>query len=156
MGTWADVAALAADTEMVADLIVNHVSRHSPRFQDYDAHGHQSPYAGMFLTWARVFPQGVRESDLLALYTIRPSLPFTIHDATHGARLYWTTFTSDQDTDIDVMHPEGRRYLARGAGSLPATLGIRMIRLDAVGFAVKKAGTSCFSDPRDAGGSSTS
>ena len=32
VGTWADVAALAADTEVMADLIVNHVSRHSPRF----------------------------------------------------------------------------------------------------------------------------
>ena len=32
VGTWANVAALAADTEVMADLIVNHVSRHSPRF----------------------------------------------------------------------------------------------------------------------------
>ena len=146
VGTWADVAALAADTEMMADLIVNHVSRHSPRFQDYDARGHESPYAGMFLTCSRVFPQGARESDLLALYTIRPSLPFTIHDATHGARLLlWTTFTSDQ-IDIDVMHPEGRRYLAEVLTRFHDA-GISIIRLDAVGFAIKKAGTSCFMIP---------
>src|ERR1051325_7600409 len=67
VGTWADVAALAGDTEMMADLIVNHVSRHSPRFQDYDERGEESPYAGMFLTCSRVFPQGARESDLLTL-----------------------------------------------------------------------------------------
>src|SRR3954468_4204435 len=84
VGTWADVAALAAGTEVTADLIVNHVSRHSPRFQDYDARGDRSPYAGMFLTFATVFPEGARESDLLALHAIRPSLPFSIHDAADG------------------------------------------------------------------------
>ena len=146
VGTWADVAALAADTEVMADLIVNHVSRHSPRFQDYDARGHDSPYAGMFLTCSRVFRQSASESDLLALHTIRPSLPFTIHDAAHGARLLlWTTFTSDQ-IDIDVRHPEGRRYLAEVLTRFHDA-GITIIRLDAVGFAIKKAGTSCFMIP---------
>src|SRR3954465_5941494 len=52
VGTWADVTALAADVEVMADLIVNHVSRHSPRFQDFDARGTDSPYAGMFLTYS--------------------------------------------------------------------------------------------------------
>src|SRR5689334_19949154 len=66
LGTWADVAALAARFGVTADLIVNHVSRASPRFQDYDRAGATSPYAGMFLTYARVFPHGARESDLLA------------------------------------------------------------------------------------------
>src|SRR5918994_1182970 len=60
VGTWAEVAALAADIDVTADLIVNHVSRHSPRFQDWDARGDDSPFAGMFLTYARVFPQGAR------------------------------------------------------------------------------------------------
>lgn len=146
VGTWSDVAALAADHEVMADLIVNHVSRHSPRFQDFDRHGHDSPYAGMFLTYSRVFPQGARESDLLALHTIRPELPFTVHDAAHGARLLlWTTFTRDQ-IDIDVTHPEGRRYLADVLARFHDA-GIAIIRVDAVGFVIKKAGTSCFMIP---------
>jgi sucrose phosphorylase len=146
VGTWADVAALAAQTEVMADLIVNHVSRRSPRFADYDARGDDSPYAGMFLTYGRVFAPGARESDLLALYTIRPGLPFTVHHAAHGARLLlWTTFTSEQ-IDIDVTHPQGRRYLAEVLARFHEA-GIRSIRLDAVGFAVKKAGTSCFMIP---------
>jgi sucrose phosphorylase len=146
VGTWADVAALAADTDVMADLIVNHVSRHSPRFQDYDAHGDDSPHAGMFLTYSRVFPQGAREPDLLALRTIRPELPLTVHDAAHGMRrLLWTTFTRDQ-IDIDVTHPEGRRYLAEVLTRF-RDAGITIIRLDAVGFAIKKAGTSCFMIP---------
>jgi sucrose phosphorylase len=146
LGTWDDVAALAARTEVMADVIVNHVSRQSPQFLDWDQRGAESPHAGMFLTWARVFPDGARESDLLALHTLRPSLPFTTHRTARGDRtLLWTTFTSDQ-IDIDVEHPTGRRYLADVLRRLHAA-GIAAIRLDAIGHAVKKAGTSCFMIP---------
>jgi sucrose phosphorylase len=100
----------------------------------------------MFLTYGRVFPRGARESDLVALHTIRPGLPFTVHDAAHGARLLlWTTFTSDQ-IDIDVTHAQGRQYLTEVLTRF-RDAGITVIRLDAVGFAIKKAGTSCFMIP---------
>jgi sucrose phosphorylase len=146
LGTWEDVAALAAGTDVMADVIVNHVSRHSPQFRDYDAQGDASPYAGLFLTYRRVFPHGAQESELAALHTPRPSLPFTKHESPTGEQLLlWTTFTSDQ-IDIDVQHPEGRRYLANVLTRLHKS-GIRAIRLDAVGYAIKKAGTSCFMIP---------
>jgi sucrose phosphorylase len=146
LGTWDDVAALAARTDVMADVIVNHVSRHSPQFLDYDARGEASPYAGLFLTYHRVFPDGAREPELAALQTPRPLLPFTRHTTTRGEQaLLWTTFTSDQ-IDIDVQHPEGRRYLAEVLSRLHAA-GIRAIRLDAIGYAIKKAGTSCFMIP---------
>ena len=146
LGTWDDVAALAAKTAVMADVIVNHVSRHSPQFIDYDQRGADSPFAGMFLTYRRVFPHGARESDLVELNTIRPSLPFTAHETARGETiLLWTTFTSDQ-IDIDVSHAEGQRYLSGILDRLHGA-GIRAIRLDAVGFAAKKAGTSCFMIP---------
>jgi sucrose phosphorylase len=146
LGTWDDVRALTARTPVMTDLIVNHVSRHSPQFQDYDRRGDDSPYAGMFLTFARAFPDGASESDLRQLYTIRPTLPFTKHDTSAGAAIVlWTTFTSDQ-IDLDVEHPEARRYLSAVLDRFRAA-GITMIRLDAVGHAVKRAGTSCFMIP---------
>jgi sucrose phosphorylase len=146
LGTWHDVAALAATTEVMGDVIVNHVSRRSRQFQDFDQHGVASQYAGLFLTYDRVFAAGARESDLLALHTPRPHPPFTKYRTAHGDDvLLWTTFTSEQ-IDIDVHHPEGHRYLASVLDRFHAA-GIRAIRLDAVGFAVKKAGTSCFMIP---------
>jgi sucrose phosphorylase len=146
LGTWDDVAALAARTEVVADVIVNHISRRSPQFQDYAMRGEDSPYPGLFLTYSQVFPDGAQESDLAALHTPRPSLPFTRHRTARGHDvLLWTTFTSDQ-IDIDVQHPEGRHYLADVLARFHDA-GIRAIRLDAVGYAVKKAGTSCFMIP---------
>src|SRR5512144_3037531 len=62
-GTWDDVAALAARRDVMADVIVNHVSRRSRQFADYDEHGTASPCAGMFLTYSHVFPHGASESD---------------------------------------------------------------------------------------------
>ena len=45
-----------------------------------------------------------------------------------------------------MSHPEAQRYLASILQRLHGA-GIRAIRLDAVGFAIKKAGTSCFMIP---------
>ncbi len=146
LGTWDDVAALAVRTDLMADVIVNHVSRRSPQFEDFDRHGGGSSYAGMFLTFSRVFPQGASQADLLALHTPGSTLPFTRHQAAHGEQLLlWTTFTSDQ-IDIDISHPQGRKYLTDVLARFRAA-GIKAIRLDAVGYAVKKAGTSCFMIP---------
>jgi sucrose phosphorylase len=145
LGTWDDVRALARRTDVMADVIVNHVSRLSPQFQDYLQRGDRSPFAGLFLTYARVFPEGARASDLTALYTLRPGLPFTKYDTAAGPVVLWTTFTSEQ-IDIDVDHPQGQQYLSDVLGRLHAA-GIKAIRLDAIGHAVKKAGTSSFMIP---------
>ena len=146
LGTWDDVASLAERVDVMADVIVNHMSRHSPQFADWDRGGDDSPYAGMFLTYSRVFPQGACESDLLALCTPRPTLPFTTHTNARGEHLLlWTTFTSDQ-IDIDIRDPEARRYLTGILTRLQAAK-VRAIRLDAIGYAIKQPGTSCFMIP---------
>jgi sucrose phosphorylase len=146
LGAWDDVRALGEHVEIMADLIVNHISSHSPQFLDYDQRGDASPYAGMFLTYTSVFGNGARETDLLQLYRPRPGLPFTNYHLRHGEqRLLWTTFTGEQ-IDIDVHHTEGKRYLETILNRFHAS-GIRAIRLDAVGYAIKKAGTSGFMIP---------
>jgi sucrose phosphorylase len=100
----------------------------------------------MFLTFDRVFPDGATEADLLRIYRPRPGLPFAYTTlATGEKRLLWTTFTPQQ-IDIDVSHPRGKAYLDAILERFHAA-GIRSIRLDAVGYAIKKAGTSCFMIP---------
>src|SRR5574339_666482 len=47
LGTWDDVRALARQTDVMADVIVNHVSSRSPQFEDYLRCGADSRYAGM-------------------------------------------------------------------------------------------------------------
>jgi sucrose phosphorylase len=146
LGSWNDVQAIAATTDVMADLIVNHISSGSPQFQDYLARGRSSEFDGMFLTLDRVFPRGASEADLTAIYRPRPSLPFTPMMLADGSkRVFWTTFTPEQ-IDIDVSHPRGREYLDRVLGSLAAG-GVTLVRLDAIGYAIKRAGTSCFMLP---------
>jgi len=146
LGTWDDVLALSENLEMMSDLIVNHVSSQSPQFQDFIQHGEESRYAGMFLTYNRVFPEGANESDLLQIYRPRPGLPFTKFNLANGVqRLLWTTFTGEQ-IDIDVRSTEGAGYLRKILTQFQSA-GIDIIRLDAAGYAIKKAGTSCFMIP---------
>src|SRR5690606_26607577 len=146
LGSWDDVRALADEVDVMADVIVNHISSRSPQFLDFSTKGAESRYAGMFLTLDGVFPRGACERDLLAIYRPRPGLPFTAVTLADGSRrLLWTTFTSEQ-IDIDVTHPRGSEYLD-GILTTLAENGVRMVRLDAVGYAIKKPGTSCFMIP---------
>ncbi len=146
LGDWADIRRLTQLLDVMGDVIVNHMSSASPQFLDYAAHGAASPCAGLFLSLDAVFPHGATEADLLAIYRPRPGLPFTVATLANGQRkVLWTTFTPSQ-LDIDVRHPQGQAYLA-GILDTFASNGIRMVRLDAVGYAIKKAGASCFMMP---------
>lgn len=146
LGGWNDVRALSASVDIMADMIVNHVSANSPAFQDFLAKGDKSEFADMFLTFGKVFPNGATEADLLAIYRPRPGFPFAKMTFGDGVkRLVWTTFTPQQ-IDIDV-------FSKRGAAYLDAILqrfkegGVTAIRLDAAGYAIKKPGSSCFMIP---------
>ena len=146
LGNWADIKTLGQDVDLMADLIVNHVSSGSLQFMDYSKKGDASIYNGMFLTMDSIFPDGATEADLLAIYRPRPGLPFSCVRLKNGQkRLLWTTFTNKQ-IDIDVNHPKGKAYLLSVLQTLREN-NIRMVRLDAVGYAVKKAGSSCFMIP---------
>ena len=146
LGDWRDIGTLATQVDVMADVIVNHMSIDSPQFRDWSERGDASAHAGLFLTFDAVFGGGAHEADLLAVYRPRPGLPFTPTTLRNGQRkVLWTTFTPQQ-IDIDVCHPTGRAYLDGILDTLAAN-GVRMVRLDAVGYAIKKAGGSCFMMP---------
>ena len=146
LGDWQDIKALAGHVDVMADVIVNHMSSESPQFLDYSKKGRESEYDGLFLTMSSVFPNGATEKDLLTVYRPRPGMPFSVTTLANGERrLLWTTFTPQQ-IDIDVQHPAGQAYLSSILKSL-ADSGVTMVRLDAVGYAIKKAGKNCFMMP---------
>lgn len=145
LGTWDDVKELGTTHDTVVDVIVNHVSAQSPQFADVVARGAGSPFAGMFLTFSSVFPDGATEDDLTGIYRPRPGLPFTPVTLGGQPRLAWTTFTSQQ-IDIDVRSEAGSGYLDTVLRTL-ADAGVTLIRLDAVGYAVKTPGTTSFMTP---------
>lgn len=143
LGTWQDVKKLGADYDIMADLIVNHMSAQSPEFQDVLNKGKASAYWDLFLTQENVFPEGLTKAQQDKIYRPRPGSCFTEFALPNGGSAnFWTTFTDNQ-IDIDVTSPAGQDYLERILAEF-AQSNIKIIRLDAAGYAIKKAGTSCF------------
>ncbi len=145
LGDWGDVRRLSLDTDIMADLIVNHVSSRSPQFKDVLAKGRQSDWNDLFLTYSSVFPEGASESEITAIYRPRPNLPWTPYTVGGEKRLFWTTFTPQQ-LDINVETAQGEAYLDSILARFEQS-GVSMIRLDAAGYAIKRPGTRCFMLP---------
>ena len=142
LGTWEDIRALSERGVVMSDVIVNHVSSRSEQFRDVVERGDASPWAPMFLTLSSVFPDGATEADLARIYRPRPGLPFTTMTLGGEPRLVWTTFTPEQ-VDIDLRSEQAWDYLVSVLDALTGA-GVTMIRLDAVGYSGKEAGTDCF------------
>ena len=146
VGSWEDFRRLSQDFPPTVDLIINHVSNQSEEFQDVIANGHDSKFYDLFLTKEKVFGPDPDEADINKIYRPRPNRPFTSISIGNGEVTdFWTTFSSQQ-LDIDVHSVEGKRYIESVLQTF-ADNGIKMIRLDAVGYAIKKKGTSCFMIP---------
>lgn len=146
LGDWGDIAELATTHEVMSDLIVNHVSAASAQFRDVMDNGSESRWASMFLTLSSVFPRGATERQLTAIFRPRHGLPFTAMRLGDRLRYVWTTFTPHQ-VDIDVRSEPGRAYLQSILHAVTGA-GVSAVRLDAVGYAIKTKGTSCFMTPQ--------
>lgn len=148
-GTWADVQRIGRRHDVMLDLMINHISRQSPEFRDFERHGRRSRFADLFITLDKVWPDGPpRADDVARIFLRKPDAPFTsvrIEDS--GAlELVWTSFgtsTWSEQIDLDVTAPLTRAFIERWLRSF-ADHGVRMVRLDAVGYVIKKPGTSCF------------
>ena len=146
LGTWKDISELAESFELMADLIVNHVSDLSKEFQDVLVKGSESAYFDMFLTKEKVFGNSPSEESIAEIFRPRPSPPFTSFKAQTGEQFnFWTTFSAHQ-IDIDIESKQAKDYLDSVLNVFHEN-GLNSIRLDAVGYAVKKAGSSCFMLP---------
>jgi len=86
-GSWEDIRRIGEKYDVVVDLMINHISRQSPYFQDFVAKGRKSEYADMFITLDKVWPGGnPRAADVAQIFLRKPDDPFssvTIHE-THA------------------------------------------------------------------------
>ena len=147
-GGWADIEELGRTHAVVLDLMVNHISRRSPEFEAFARDGLRAPTADLFITPEKVWPGGrVPPEDVARLFLRRSTGPFSTFTTDSGAAMtVWTTFGEgemSEQVDIDLANPPGRDLVQRWLGGLAAH-GVSMVRLDAVGYVVKKAGTTGF------------
>jgi sucrose phosphorylase len=89
----------------------------------------------------------VPAEDVGRLFLRRSRGPFSTFTTDGGEHVtVWTTFGEgevSEQVDLDLASPPARRLVDRWLATFAAH-GVSMVRLDAVGYVVKKAGTSCF------------
>jgi sucrose phosphorylase len=148
-GTWEDIRRLTGDHDVLLDVMVNHVSRESPEFREFARLGRDSATADMFITLDKVWPHGTPpEADVARIFLRKPDAPFStisIEDTGRQERI-WTSFGTkvwSEQIDIDV-NSRATRNLITSWLQVFASNGVGIVRLDAVGYVIKKAGTSCF------------
>ncbi len=149
IGDWESISEIAKDHSVMADLIANHISAQSAAFLDVRKQGNESSHWPLFLRKDSVF--GHLSGEALAtqcarIYRPRPGIPFTTVSLDNGKSYdFWTTFGANQ-LDINIENPEGKAYLEAILRQF-AEAGVKEVRLDAAGYAIKRAGTSCFMLP---------
>ncbi|MFO7902045.1 MAG: alpha-amylase family glycosyl hydrolase [Planctomycetota bacterium] len=140
LGSWSDIARIAARGELMFDLVLNHVSQASAWFQGYLAGDER--YLDYFI---EVDP----DTDLSAVTRPRSSPLLTRCQTSRGPRHVWTTFSADQ-IDLNYANPA---VLLEVLNTLLFYIqqGARIVRLDAVAYLWKEIGTSCIHLPRTHG-----
>ena len=143
-GSWEDIENLAEKYYLSVDYEVNQLSAHSPEFLDVLKNGKNSPYDGFFLRPSDVWPEGKnRAADLERIANRREGGPIQkIARADGSMEEVWSTFGGEM-IDLNVQDP-GVRAFHRGNLRKLSEHGASVIRLDALGYAVKKAGTDCY------------
>lgn len=147
-GVWADIEDISRSHTVLLDLMVNHISRHSPEFRAFAREGRTSSSAELFITPDKIWPDGQPPpGDIARLFLRRRSGPFSTFVAGDGSEIkVWTTFGEgelSEQIDLDLRTQAARDLVTRSLSRL-ASHGVSMVRLDAVGYVVKKPGTTCF------------
>ncbi|MGJ8514188.1 sugar phosphorylase [Carnimonas bestiolae] len=137
LGDWDDIHRIARRYQLMADLVVNHISRESLWFTDYLA-GSQ-PGRDYFIELPK-------DTDVSMVTRPRASPLLTPVYTRRGKRYVWATFSKDQ-IDLNYANPD---VLLEMMGILINYLqqGVRLIRLDAVAYLWKELGTACVHLPQ--------
>ncbi len=131
-GDWEDISGIAMNFRLMADLVLNHCSAEGTWFAEFVAGNPK--YSDYFIT---VEPG----TDLSAVFRPR-ALPLTHEFIVNGEKKQvWTTFSRDQ-VDVNFANPDV--FLEFVDILLDyVSKGVRIIRLDAIGFLWKELGTPC-------------
>lgn len=143
-GTWSDIESLSKRYFMMADFMINHISRRSEYFRDFEEKKDESEYRDFFIRFRDFWPNGEpTEEDLAKMIHRHPGVPaveVTFRDGTKEK--LWCTFSPEQ-IDLNIHSAKAREYITKSVDGI-IRHGISAIRLDAMAFVDKKPGTDCF------------
>lgn len=143
-GNWEDVEKLSQHFYLMFDFMINHISKHSPYFLDFQQKHDKSKYSDLFLSWDKFWPQGrPTQHDVDLIYKRKPKAPY--QEITFGdgkKEKLWNTFGPDQ-IDLDVRTKTTQTFIKNSLQEL-SKHGASLIRLDAFAYAIKKIDTNNF------------
>ncbi len=146
-GTWEDINNIGRNHDVVIDLMVNHISRQSEYFRDFLNNGDDSRYKDLFITLDKIWDGGIPVKEDIDKIFLRRELPYSEYTVKGGQTIkLWTTFgKTDPSEQIDVdIHSETAKEFFRNILRNFSFNGVKIVRLDAIGYVIKKRGTSCF------------
>lgn len=137
LGDWSDINRISEDFHLMSDLVLNHVSSQGTWFNSYRQG--QAPYDKFFF-------EASPQDDLRDVVRPRTTPLLQEVETANGTRHVWCTFSHDQ-IDLDFRNPEVLLEFLRII-RLHVDNGVQIIRLDAVAFLWKEAGTSSIHLPQ--------
>ena len=137
LGSWDHITALGNEFSVMADLVINHCSRESLWFKNYEKN--KAPGRGYFIN-------GLEFEDLSQVVRPRSTPLLTEIHAVDGVKQVWCTFGEDQ-VDLNYRNPDVLLEIVRIIRQY-VEQGIHFFRLDAIAFLWKESGTSCVHLPQ--------
>ena len=132
LGDWSDIAAIGEEFRLMSDVVINHASAGHRWFEQFL--NDEAPGRDFIKT-------ATAKDDVSAVTRPRPTPLLYAHDTKAGEKLVWCTFGPDQ-VDLDFSNPDLLLEFIRLL-RFYIDKGVRVFRLDAVGFLWKQSGTSC-------------
>ena len=142
-GSWGNLKRLSKKYFLIIDYMINHISRDSKYYQDFLKKGNDSKYKNLFIDFENIWGHLPTKDEIEIIYKRKEKPPY-IKEKINNSKIkkIWSTFSSEQ-IDLNLTTKEGLSFLKKNLISL-AKNGASLIRLDAVAYAIKKAGTTCF------------
>lgn len=147
-GTWEDISAIGENFDVLVDLMVNHISRQSEYFKDFLSKGRRSEYADLFITLDKIWKDGEPVQEDIDKMFLRRAKPYSTFNAGEDGKeeKVWTTFGKtdpSEQIDLDIKSDLTKQLLKSFFVNF-SKHNVKIVRLDAVGYVIKKLGTSCF------------
>lgn len=143
-GDWSDVEKLGEQYYLMFDFMINHISRQSKYYRDFQNNKDKSPYADLFLSWDKFWPEGrPTQADVDLIYKRKDKAPYQEITFADGSKeKLWNTFGPEQ-IDLDIRKEVTKNFIKQTLSKL-IDHGADIIRLDAFAYAVKKLDTNDF------------
>ena len=143
-GDWEDVKRLGEKYYLMFDFMINHISRQSKYYKDYQEKHEASEFKDLFLNWDKFWPENrPTQADVDLIYKRKDRAPKQeIVFADGSVEHLWNTFGEEQ-IDLDVTKEVTMAFIRKTIQHL-ASNGCDLIRLDAFAYAVKKLDTNDF------------